>query len=216
MKFFCELVRKISSNASQLHGVCYENYLDLQNSNNKKGQQPGSLNLVPKLDKGDLFGKSAKEASLVTAKMNGADYDDGAAMFTVIVICFYSLSIVFMVILNIKFKIVLRPKFGYCCYEPNNDLYESQKDETKNTIHMIFSDSSKLLTSVVIPPYVINAAFNERLSLSNSIKPVSEIDQTETEKNTNNNQKQNNNQNKNPNFEEEQKKPKIYKKIDIV
>ena len=98
------------------------------------------------------------------------DEDSDAAMFIIVVVCFYSLSIVFMFILNIKFKIILKSKSGYCCYETNNDLYESQRDETKNTIHMIFSDSSKLLTSVVIPPYIINAAFNERVGLNTDSK----------------------------------------------
>lgn len=81
--------------------------------------------------------------------------DFEAALFIIIVICFYSLSIVFIVITNTKFDILIDQDLDgsfYCWQKKKNDLYEAQKDETKSTIHFIFNDSSKLLTSVVITP----------------------------------------------------------------
>jgi len=69
-------------------------------------------------------------------------------MYIVVVICFFSLSIVFMVILNVKFKIVF-DRQG-CCYEmaPSHDLYDQQQEETKNAINLLFSNSSRLVSSI--------------------------------------------------------------------
>jgi hypothetical protein len=76
------------------------------------------------------------------------------AIFIIVVICFYSLSIAFLVLFNVKFKIVLVKKPGESFYrvhtQPNNDLYEMQKEETKTTIEMLFKDTSRVLTSVAL------------------------------------------------------------------
>lgn len=53
-----------------------------------------------------------------------------------------------MVILNVKCKIVL-DRQG-CCYEmaPSHDLYDQQQEETKNAINFLFSNSSRLVSSI--------------------------------------------------------------------
>ena len=53
-----------------------------------------------------------------------------------------------MVILNVKFKIVF-DRQG-CCYEvsPSQDLYDQQQEETKNAINLLFSTSSRLVSSI--------------------------------------------------------------------
>lgn len=75
-------------------------------------------------------------------------------------ICFYSLTIGFMLISNIKCRFTLsRKSTGVCCFEikaQDPSSYDIDPDETKHTIHMIFNDSSKLLTSVVLPPSLIS------------------------------------------------------------
>ena len=53
-----------------------------------------------------------------------------------------------MVILNVKFRIVFDSQG--CCYEmtPSNDLYDQQQEETKNAINLLFSNSSRLVSSI--------------------------------------------------------------------
>ena len=67
-----------------------------------------------------------------------------------------------MVILNVRFKIIF-PKNG-CCYEtnPSNDLYDSQQEETKSAINLLFSNSSKLVSSIttIVPTTEIGDAYN--------------------------------------------------------
>lgn len=105
-------------------------------------------------------GKHATTSSNNNSNINTFFYDDhGAAMFVIVVICFYSLSIGFMLISNIKCRCVIaRKTTGWCCLEIKaaDTAYDVQLDETKRTINLIFNDSSKLLTSVVLPPSVIN------------------------------------------------------------
>jgi hypothetical protein len=83
------------------------------------------------------------------------DYDQsGAAIFVVVVILFYSLSVACMIITNIKFKCVLYRRPGTWFQfrlQTQSDLYETQSEATKDTIQMLFNQSSKVLTSVAIP-----------------------------------------------------------------
>ncbi|CAF0791641.1 unnamed protein product [Brachionus calyciflorus] len=136
MKIFCELFHRVINNSNSFNGACFK-YV---NSSSIKISQKIFTNYTDSMNQ-----KSA-----------GNDLE--AALFVIVVICFYSLSIVFIVIFNVKFDAVIdRDSKGSCyCWETNgNDLYEAQRDETKNTINMIFSDSSKLLTSVAIPSAVV-------------------------------------------------------------
>jgi hypothetical protein len=89
-----------------------------------------------------------------------ANYDEpGAALFVVVVILFYSMSVACMIISNVKFKCVMyrRPGVGTCglvwcksrgSQEAAADLYEAQA--TKETIHMLFNHSARVLSSVAI------------------------------------------------------------------
>lgn len=86
---------------------------------------------------------------------NNSGSTEGAEFYIVIVICFYSLSIVFLLLFNAKFKLTFRNcctrQFFFSSESVKNDLYEMQKEETKTTINMLFQNSNKLLTSVAIP-----------------------------------------------------------------
>ena len=133
MRLLCELFNRVIQNTTRLTGACikYTNLTEV------------SSNL--------------KNNSRLNLESKHLAEDQEAAIFIIVVICFYSLSIVFMVIINIKLNVVIdRNSSGgcYCWERTKNDLYETQRDETKNTIHMIFNDSSKLLTSGVIPSAV--------------------------------------------------------------
>jgi hypothetical protein len=67
-----------------------------------------------------------------------------------------------MVILNIKCRIGCSKQ--QCCYEmnPTIDLYESQQEETKSAINLLFSNSSKLIASVttIAPDTEIRDAYD--------------------------------------------------------
>lgn len=66
-----------------------------------------------------------------------------------------------MVVLNVKFKIAFS-KQG-CCYEmsPSTHLYESQQEETKSAINLLFSNSSKLVSSIAtIVPSELDDAYS--------------------------------------------------------
>lgn len=153
MHMLCELFRKMFNNSTQIYGACYPS---VNTTTRKYSSNPQSL---PINFRNNFEKYSTTKHSNVSEPSAPVD-DKGAALFIVIVICFYSLSIVFMVILNIKFKMVINKKSdgGISCCEggSKHDLYESQKDETKNTIQILFNDSSRLLASVVIPPNILN------------------------------------------------------------
>ena len=144
MKLICELFRKISQNSSQLHGKCYENLLDAENKVNSQKfhdlvRNLSSLSVPKQADLAQL---------LPTTKAGATEQDSQAAIYIIIVICFYSLSLVFLVFFNIKFKMVFSKKLGLRnCYQSStkHDLYDSQKQETKDTIELLFSHSSKIL-----------------------------------------------------------------------
>ena len=175
MKLVCELFRKMQ-NSTKIHGICVEqllvaiNNITLQNLTapaNLTERQSHSLpthhihnqDVVTNLK--NVFHTNSHDSQAIS------DDHFGAGMFIIVVMCFYSMSILFLTLFNIRFKIVFSPGHGICgCRESEIDQnYESQKDETKNTIHMIFNDSSKLLPSVAISnSYILTAAFNEKLA----------------------------------------------------
>lgn len=137
MKIFCEIFQRALNSSSRLNGACFQ-YIN-QNS-------------------------SIRIESNQAARTLSQIEDREAALFVIIVVCFYSLSIFFMVIANIKFNFVIEKDLNgrlYCWYKKKNDWYETQREETKNTIHIIFNESSKLLTSVAaITPDQFDQAVN--------------------------------------------------------
>jgi hypothetical protein len=151
MQLLCEIFRKIINNSSQLHGVCYE-HLPMSASLSSSSPKKVYTTHVPSKNGGyDKAGYYHLNRHGNANSKDTASNDYGAAIFIVVVICFYSLSIVFMVIFNIKFKFVFKNRSGFCCCDDaHNDLYESQKDETKNTINMIFKNSVVIPTSLIL------------------------------------------------------------------
>jgi hypothetical protein len=105
-----------------------------------------------------------------------------AAMFIVIVICFYSLSIACMVIINIKLKLVFARKPGqFCCCQSETISNQDDQDEeeTRKTIHLMFSNTSKIAASIIIPEeYLkttvisINKSQNNNLNFKNNVENV--------------------------------------------
>ena len=96
------------------------------------------------------------------------DYDEpGAALFIVVVILFYSLTIALMIVSNIKCKLVVISMPGGGCSRAracrNQHLYDSQRQETKEAIEMLFAESPRTLTSVALATEVI-----AKRSLNNS------------------------------------------------
>jgi hypothetical protein len=175
MKLVCELYRKIH-NSTKIYGICSRQYSQITTVTTTK--RLTSNNFLNEQNKTHLFdthklflGLSSHATSLKnnenTNVTNGNEDWYGAGMFIVVVICFYSLSIVFLTLFNIRFKLVFGRSYGICCCRESTEdhHYESQKEETKNTIHMIFRDSSKLLPALAITnSYILTAAFNEKLN----------------------------------------------------
>ena len=147
MKLICQLFRKLQ-NSTKIHGICVK-----------------LANATPPVD---ASSSSASESAALSQNENRSDDDHfGAGTFIVVVICFYSLSIVFLTLFNIRFKIVFSRSYGICCCrESSRDQhYESQKEETKTTIHMLFRDSSRLLPAVALTnSYLLTAAFSDKMS----------------------------------------------------
>ena len=176
MKLVCELYRKIH-NSTKIYGIC-SRQSSLITTTTPTTRRVASNDFLNEQNKTHLFdthksflGLSSHATSLKNNEnknvTNGNEDWYGAAMFIVVVICFYSLSIVFLTLFNIRFKLVFGRSYGICCcHESTEDHhYESQKEETKNTIHMIFRDSSKLLPALAITnSYILTAAFNEKLN----------------------------------------------------
>lgn len=175
MDMMCSLFSKMHQNSTKIYGMCYEKLKKEQIINSRRGPELTTTivaNLKTIFEKSELYNHNSviynrnrltnQTHTMDANKLNAAKYDDfGAAIFIVVVICFYSLSIVFMVIINVKFRVVFkRNTGGFCCCENKHDLYDAQKDETKNTIHMIFNDSSRLLTSVVLPASLVTNLTN--------------------------------------------------------
>lgn len=180
MKILCELFRNMSNNMSRIHGTCYNpaNTSQITLKDPKKSNQ-GLLahNLKTNFEKSEFYHHNhhnPKQTNANVSSAGGQSDEQGAAMFIIVVICFYSLSILFLVIFNIKCNLVLNRKSAgrcSCCASKQHDLYESQKDETKTTIHMIFNDSSRLLTSVAIPSNLVNT-----IEFNNSVFETSRSD----------------------------------------
>ena len=176
MKLVCELFRKIH-NSTKLYGICSRQSTNITttatathtiiNANSALNEE--NRNHFSNQHQ-NLFLTSNQALSLSKSHSddvkNGEDYY-GAGMFIVVVICFYSLSIVFLTLFNIRFRLVFGRSYGICCCRESTEdhHYESQKEETKNTIHMIFRDSSKLLPVLAITnSYILSAAFSEKLN----------------------------------------------------
>ena len=151
-------------NVSQLGGVCYDaqpilNNLELLKKQHQQQQlqQPFTSNkqqqfLTLNGMNPNSNSHGIKAELFLNKNKDSMQDDDGAALYIIVVLCFYSLSILFMVLFNIKLRCFIKSSSAgmLCCDNHDNDLYESQMDETKHTIHMIFNDSSKLLSSVVL------------------------------------------------------------------
>ena len=174
MKLVCELYRKIH-NSTKIYGICSRQYSQITTATTTTTKRVASNEFLNELNKTHLFdphkiflGSSSHVTSLKNNESTNSNDDwYGAGMFIVVVICFYSLSIVFLTLFNIRFKLVFGRSYGICCCRESTEdhHYESQKEETKNTIHMIFRDSSKLLPALAITnSYILTAAFNEKLN----------------------------------------------------
>jgi len=160
MKIVCELFRKIP-NSTKIYGICSRQSINPSNA-------IGSNNMT-NLDTQSRLNFSTHLFTPSSSSLSKSEEDNyGAGMVIVVVICFYSLSIVFLTLFNIRFKLVFgRSFYGICCCREStgDHHYESQKEETKNTIHMIFQNSSKLLPAIAVAnSYVLTATLNEKLS----------------------------------------------------
>ncbi|RNA43559.1 hypothetical protein BpHYR1_005059 [Brachionus plicatilis] len=118
MKIFCEIFHRAMNSSSRFNGACFQ-YIS---PNITTGIEPNQTD------------SSFRQVD-----------DSQAALFVIVVVCFY--------------KRDLDGRF-YCWHKKKNDLYETQRDETKKTIHVIFNDSSKLLASVAVEPDLFDKILN--------------------------------------------------------
>jgi hypothetical protein len=180
MKFVCELFRKIQ-NSTKIYGICSRQSINPSNTNSSNNNMT-NLDNQNKLNFSNHLFTPSFSPSLSSSKSEEDYY--GAGMFIVVVICFYSLSIVFLTLFNIRFKLVFgRSFYGMCCCREStgDHHYESQKEETKNTIHMIFQNSSKLLPAIAVAnSYILTAALNEKLSTGTSLQKEEQKDEQST------------------------------------
>lgn len=171
MDLMCSLFSKTSGNSTRIYGMCVEKNKQQQQQDQAITRINKPINLVAStlpsrlttLGKSELYHHNKHLINHASSNQNGTlqtSFDDhGAAMFVVVVICFYSLTIGFMLVTHIKCKCVIaRKTTGVCCFEikSSETSYDGQLDETKKTINLLFNDSSKLLTSVVLPARVLN------------------------------------------------------------
>ena len=110
MKLICELFRKTAN--SSVHGKCYENLIDA----NKKINSKNFTELVKALNNLDTFDLS-NQVIAFTPATNHTDpllqkKIETSAIYLVVVMCFYSLSLLILVFLNVKFNLVFRKSLG--------------------------------------------------------------------------------------------------------
>ncbi len=177
MRLICELSRQV--NATSLRGKCYENTADA----NKHINSINYNDLIRTLNNINLtsVNQLTNSAELNATNQRNLEYyankNDNAAMYVIIVLCFYSLSLVCLIFSNIKFNWVFKKSLGMLfefifiyiilfmfwnliwfyiglrnCYhaQVKTELYDTQQQETKETIELLFSHSSKLLSLPVV------------------------------------------------------------------
>lgn len=113
MKLICELFRK-SANSS-VHGKCYESFVDA----NKKINSQNFTELIKALASIAPLNVSLNSqddtASATTSNITNLFIQkrvENSAIYLIVVMCFYSLSLLILVFLNVKFNVVFRKKLG--------------------------------------------------------------------------------------------------------
>jgi hypothetical protein len=153
MQLMCELFKNMFENKTRFEGICYDKNADPNQSHKKPMQliKQSQQNVDLTLE------EISRIENLIQANPtdNSVYSKIGPEYYIVVVICFYSLSIVFLLIFNSKFKCVINKNTFRCIdNDTENDLYELQKEETKTTIELLFQNSTKLFTSIASPAHV--------------------------------------------------------------
>jgi hypothetical protein len=162
MQLICQLFKNLFQNSSRLEGICYDekNEANFQNYTNIKNI---IKNAGKKLEFGNLTNLTSFQIQRRESQNHQTQQDHahlhqngdtkGAYLYIIVVICFYSLSVLFLLITNSKFKLSFSKRSLFKCHDDNtykNDLYELQKKETKETIDLLFQNSSKV--SIPVSP----------------------------------------------------------------
>jgi hypothetical protein len=152
MQLICELFKNLFENTTRFEGVCYDKNANPSQIVKKPVQIIKQNQQNAHLDRDDIL-QIEKYLQTETTPTETSGYSKGAEYYIIVVICFYSLSIVFLLIFNSKFKCVINKNTFHCIdNDTENDLYELQKEETKTTIELLFQNSTKLFTSIAAPP----------------------------------------------------------------
>ncbi len=112
MRLICELSRKV--NSTSLRGKCYENTADA----NKHIESKNYNDLIRTLNRINLTSANLMndKLDLNTTNQQNLEYytkkNDHAAIYIVVVLCFYSLSLVCLIFSNIRFNWVFRKSLG--------------------------------------------------------------------------------------------------------
>ena len=157
----CQLFKDLLSNASRLEGLCYDandeaQRLKFQNYSNIKSIFQNFTHQQVNLErKENLFNLNLTSFQLFRrefkTEQSSVNIDShehlGPYFYIIVVICFYSLSVVFLLIASVNFKYSIKKGFLTQCLDnvESNDLYEQQKEETKLTIDLFFHNSQKRL-----------------------------------------------------------------------
>lgn len=118
MKIICEIFQKTIQNlSSPLHGRCFEN---IKNSNPTASSGKGLNTLLKNLNNFTSFNienlhkpiQATTDLNNSTTALLESKNHENAAMYIIVVLCFYSISLVCLVVFNIKFNVIFRKSFG--------------------------------------------------------------------------------------------------------
>lgn len=204
MDMMCNLFSKMQNNTTKIYGMCFEK-LNREQISKKSATTTIATNFKTIFEKSEFYNhKQSVNKNPQNSPCSGQNVgnnivhlndDYGAAVFIVVVICFYSITMGFLLISNIKCKCVFNRKAsGVWCFEETkyDGAYDAQSDEAKKTIHMIFNDSSKLLTSVVLPPSLMANYSSTNMLNKNNSQASNKVSTTNQNNNINNDDANNN------------------------
>ena len=149
MKLICQLFRDLLRNSSSLEGLCYDENLKIKFQNTsvikafiqnltqyQKDKHVFNLNITNSKFIRSYIEKTQHQEPLAT---KDSAYHSGSYFYIIVVMCFYSIPIIFLIISNLR--IFNRSKIYKTA---SNTSYDEEKQATKVTIDMIFQNQIQI------------------------------------------------------------------------
>jgi hypothetical protein len=152
MKLICQLFRDLVRNSSSLEGLCYDESIQLRFHNTsviksfiknltqyQKDKHVFNLNITSSKFIRSYLKKNEPQEPDLKPVIRDSDYYSGSYFYIIIVMCFYSIPIIFIIISNLR--IFNRSKIDKT---RSSISYDEEKQATKVTIDMIFQNKIQI------------------------------------------------------------------------